>query len=232
MRRCGRRFGTSPSYRSRQSSSSRRWRCLGFRPHPSLPNQPNPTPTFRELREETTHTLCASRSQMQHVPPFQAAAYKHPTSVGGQWESTIAGPLPPAHIDRLTALEEAQRIAASTAAVLPPSIPPFFNRTAEAAFPAMCDTTPLPAAHPPGAQAPAAFPNGGGVLERGLRRHLKAQGPARPRVRHARVGPASPSQIVGDGPIGNLCSAAFAADSSSYAIGCASQATRRNLLAE
>jgi hypothetical protein len=170
---------------------------------------------------------------MQHVPPFQAAAYKHPTSVGGQWESTIAGPLPPAHIDRLTALEEAQRMAASTAGVLQPSIPPFFNRTAEAAFPAMCDTMPLPAANPPGAPALAAFPNGGGVLERGLRRHLKAQGPARPRVRHARVGPASPSQIVGDGPIGNLCSAAFAADSSSYAIGCArSGPTRRNPLAE
>jgi len=30
------------------------------------------------------------------------------------------------------------------------------------------------------APALAAFPNGGGVLERGLRRHLKAQGPARP----------------------------------------------------
>ena len=196
------------------------------------PPQPSPAPTFHEILEETTHTLCASRSQMQHVPPFQAAAYKHPTSVGGQWESTIAGPLPPAHIDRATALEEAQRLAASTAGVLQTSIPPFFNRTAEAGFPAMCDTMPLPAANPPGAPALAAFPNGGGVLERGLRRHLKAQGPARPRAR--RVAPSSPSKIVGDGPIGNLCSAAFAADSSSYAIGCAraSQATHANLLAE
>ena len=199
---------------------------------PPAPKSPNPTlpPTFHELLEKTTHTLCASRSQMQHVPPFQAAAYKHPTSVGGQWESTIAGPLPPAHIDRATALEEAQRLAASTAGVL--QIPPLFNQTAEAAFPAMCDTMPLSAANPPGAPALAAFPNGGGVLERGLRRHLKAQGPARPRAR--RVAPSSPSKIVGDGPIGNLCSAAFAADSSSYAIGCAraSQATHANLLAE
>ena len=168
---------------------------------------------------------------MQHVPPFQAAAYKHPTSVGGQWESTIAGPLPPAHIDRATALEEAQRMAAASAAMQTP-IQPFFNQTAEAAFPAMCDTMPLPAANPPGAPALVAFPNGGGVLERGLRRHLKAQGPARPRAR--RVAPASPPKIVGDGPIGNLCSAAFAADSSSYAIGCAraSHATHRNVLAE
>ena len=200
-------------------------------PHAPKSPQPDPTPAFHELREETTHTLCASRSQMQHVPPFQAAAYKHPTSVGGQWESTIAGPLPPAHIDRATALEEAQRMAAASAAMQTP-IQPFFNQTAEAAFPAMCDTMPLPAANPPGAPALVAFPNGGGVLERGLRRHLKAQGPARPRAR--RVAPASPPKIVGDGPIGNLCSAAFAADSSSYAIGCAraSQATHRNVLAE
>ena len=121
-------------------------------------------------------------------------------------------------------------MAASTAGVLQPSIPPFFNRTAEAAFPAMCDTMPLPAANPPGAPALAAFPNGGGVLERGLRRHLKAQGPARPRAR--RVAPSSPAKVVGDGPIGNLCSAAFAADSSSYAIGCAraSKGTHANLL--
>ena len=51
----------------------------------------------------------------------------------------------------------------------------------------------------------AAFPNGGGVIERGLRRHLKAQGPARPRD-HC-VAPSSPTKIVGDGPIGNLSSA-------------------------
>jgi len=183
-----------------------------------LPGAPMEDP---QIRQEIRHLPFIPQPsmqllpQMQHVPPFQAAAYKHPTSVGGQWESTIAGPLPPAHIDRATALEEAQRLAASTAGVL--QIPPLFNQTAEAAFPAMCDTMPLSAANPPGAPALAAFPNGGGVLERGLRRHLKAQGPARPRAR--RVAPSSPSKIVGDGPIGNLCSAAFAADSSSYAIG-------------
>jgi hypothetical protein len=189
-------------------------------PEQMLPGAPMEDP---QIRQEIRHLPFIPQPsmqllpQMQHVPPFQAAAYKHPTSVGGQWESTIAGPLPPAHIDRATALEEAQRLAASTAGVLQTSIPPFFNRTAEAGFPAMCDTMPLPAANPPGAPALAAFPNGGGVLERGLRRHLKAQGPARPRAR--RVAPSSPSKIVGDGPIGNLCSAAFAADSSSYAIG-------------
>ena len=166
---------------------------------------------------------------MKHAPPFQSPAYKHPTSEGGKWESTIAGPLPPAHIDRATALEEAKRLAASagTGALPNPAQAPFFNRTVEAPFPGMGDTAPVSAANPPVAPALAPFPNGGGVLERGLRRHLKAQGPQRPRPR--RLGPASPSKVVGDGPIGNLCSAAFAADSSSYAIGCAraSQATPR-----
>ena len=152
---------------------------------------------------------------MKHAPPFQSPAYKHPTSEGGKWESTIAGPLPPAHIDRATALEEAKRLAANSGTGAPIQAP-FFHQPAEAPFPGMGDTVAL-----------APFPNGGGVLERGLRRHLKAQGPQRPRPR--RLGPASPSKVVGDGPIGNLCSAAFAADSSSYAIGCAraSQATPR-----
>lgn len=162
---------------------------------------------------------------MQHVPPFQTADYQppalqspHPASTEGSWASTIAGPDYAAgggcvaHVEHAAALEEATRVAANTAGVLQTPHKPFFNQTAEVAFPA-------PAASQPAAQTLVSFPNGGGVLERGLRRHLKAQGPARPRAR--RVAPASPPDDAGDGPIGNLCSAAFAADSSAYALGCA-----------
>ena len=193
--------------------------------------------TQRPLRMSCDHSHIVCLSQMQSVHPFQAATYQppalqslHPTSTGG---NTIAGPdyaaggAYAAHASCATAVEEATRAATNAGDVLQTSIQPFFNRTAEAAFPAM-----LPAANPPAAQALIPFPNGGGVLERGLRRHLKAQGPARPRAR--RVAPASPPKVVGDGPIGNLCSAAFAADSSAYALGCAraSQTIHRKPLDE
>ena len=62
----------------------------------------------------------------------------------------------------------------------------------------------IPAAHPPGVQVPAPSPAGGGVLNRGLRRHLRAQElEARPWLgRDRRVPPASTPKCVGDGPVG------------------------------
>ena len=61
----------------------------------------------------------------------------------------------------------------------------------------------IPAAHPPGVQVPVPSLDGGGVLNRGLRRHLRAQEiEARPWLaRDRRVAPASLPTSVGDGPV-------------------------------
>ena len=139
-----------------------------------------------------------------------SAAYAAAHSYAAQYEMMNAW---------VAAVDETRRVAVNAADVLQP----FSRAAAEAAFP-VASPVAAPVAAPIAApvaalpvppEMPTPFPNGGGVLERGLRRHLKATGPTRPCVHRMPVSP--PSAAVER--MGNICSATFATDSAQYAFG-------------
>merc|ERR1719247_610233 len=127
---------------------------------------------------------------------YQHAMYPAFTGAPAQATQYAPPPRPPPSMGA----EEARRTAARAADALQP----FFIAAAEAAFPAAASGPSSPPERHGLAMAPT--PTGGGVLERGLRRHLKAQG-------------SPPPPAAAEPSLGSLCSAAFASESASYTLG-------------